>query len=181
MSLQEAGLPLSVCIQLQECKLSLCSLDHKTDEFWFLCEPILARAAWHAERCNSVREEKNSESTTEFLPILYRRDLVDIHYFPPIVYRKKIVEVPLNPSHIIWERNSGYPLIPSYIIWERNSGCITLFLLYYIWEKKSGNTSWNVVFMTSPSQEQPCHPMKDVPCHVKAELGVKVVHYWNYG
>ena len=25
-------------------------MDHKTDKFWFLCEPILVRAAWHAER-----------------------------------------------------------------------------------------------------------------------------------
>ena len=50
----------------------------------------------------------------------------------------------------------------------------SLFLSYIIWETKSGNTSWNVVLMTSPSQEQPCHPMKDAPCHVKTELGVKV-------
>ena len=47
VSLQEAGLPLSVCIQLQECRLSLRNVQWtaRQDEFWFLREPILARAA----------------------------------------------------------------------------------------------------------------------------------------
>ena len=51
MSLQEAGLPLSVCIQ---CKLSLRHTQWTKDKF---CEPILAKATWHAERCDSANEE----------------------------------------------------------------------------------------------------------------------------
>ena len=38
-----------------------------------------------------------------------------------------------------------------------------VFFSYIIWAKKSGNNSWIVVLVTSSSQEQPCHPIKDIP------------------